>query len=291
MELNKNPEALKYLLEKKLITEEEYQYLFKKRSSNNDFLNKNFKRNSNLQPILEVSNLTKHYNKRPQPAINNVSFKVFPGDFHAFVGANGAGKTTTIKAIIGAYSNKKYNGKILIDGKINSSIDAKKLIGYIPEVAIFPKKLKTKEYLISMAILSGFSKSKATQLVDDLLIKTNMKKLANKRPMSFSSGQKKKVLLIQALIHDPKILIMDEPAANLDTIARMELFNLLVELQKEGKAIFISSHILDEIGKYTTSTTILDGGKVVFDGEINQNNTLSELFAQYVKIGSVDNNF
>ncbi len=97
-----------------------------------------------------------------------------------------------------------------------------------------------------------------------------MQNLAKKSPNSFSSGQKKKILLAQALIHDPKILIMDEPAANLDPRARIEFFETLKKLQNNGKSIFISSHILDEIDKYATHATILDGGKVVFSKKLDE---------------------
>ncbi len=240
------------------------------------------------QPLVQIMNVTKHYKGRPKPAIEDISFNIYPGQFHTFIGANGAGKTTTIKSIIGAYAKANVKGSILVNGGSNHTVAAKKLIGYIPEAAIFPKKMTTIDYLMSMTMLAGFTKSDAKQIVTKTLKKLNIESLANKCPSSFSSGQKKKILLAQSLVHDPQILIMDEPAANLDPLARDELFATLVQLQNEGKAIFISSHILDEVGKYATYATILDGGKVVFDGPINKGVNLSELYRKYVKLGSVD---
>lgn len=240
------------------------------------------------EPIVSIINLTKHYKGRTNPAINNISFNIYPGQFHAFIGANGAGKTTTIKSIISAYSNKKYKGEIKINGCLNFTADGKSVLGYIPEEAKFPKKMSTKNYLISMACLSGLSNKDAKQKVNTILTNLGLTELENKCPDSFSSGQKKKILLAQALIHDPKVLIMDEPAANLDPLARDELFENLINLQKEGKAIFLSSHILDEIGKYATYVTILDGGSIVYDGSIDKNTDLSQLYRKYVKLGSVD---
>lgn len=240
------------------------------------------------EPIVSIENLTKHYKGRTNPAINNISFNIYPGQFHAFIGANGAGKTTTIKSIISAYSNKKYKGEIKINGRLNFTANGKSVLGYIPEEAKFPKKMSTKNYLINMACLSGLSSKDAKQKVNTILTNLGLTNLANKCPDSFSSGQKKKILLAQALIHDPKVLIMDEPAANLDPLARDELFENLINLQKEGKAIFLSSHILDEIGKYATYVTILDGGSIVYDGSIDKNTDLSQLYRKYVKLGSVD---
>lgn len=240
------------------------------------------------EPIVSIENLTKHYKGRTNPAINNISFNIYPGQFHAFIGANGAGKTTTIKSIISAYSNKKYKGEIKINGRLNFTANGKSVLGYIPEEAKFPKKMSTKNYLINMACLSGLSSKDAKQKVNTILTNLGLTDLANKCPDSFSSGQKKKILLAQALIHDPKVLIMDEPAANLDPLARDELFENLINLQKEGKAIFLSSHILDEIGKYATYVTILDGGSIVYDGSIDKNIDLSQLYKKYVKLGSVD---
>ncbi len=243
---------------------------------------------SNIKPLVEVKNLTKHYKGRTRPAINNISFNIYPGEFHAFIGANGAGKTTTIKSIIGAYSKYKLKGEILINGQDHNLIEVKKLVGYIPENAKFPKKMALNDYLYLMTRLSGYSSQESKKRVKEILEDLKLTSLKNKRPNDFSSGQKKRVLLAQALVHNPQILIMDEPAANLDPIARMDLFNQLVELKEKGKAIFISSHILDEIGKYATYCTILDGGKVVYNEQLKNDSDLSEIYSDYVKKGSVD---
>ncbi len=240
-------------------------------------------------PIVTIQGFTKKYKGRPNPAVDNVSFDIYPGDFHAFIGANGAGKTTTIKAIIGAYSKNKFTGKITIGGNDNQTVAAKRLVGYIPENANFPKKMNTKNYLISMAMLAGFSSSAAKKKCKEILENLKMTQFEKKRPATFSSGQKKKILLAQALLNDPQILVMDEPAANLDPLAREDLFETLLTLQKQGKAIFISSHILDEIDKYATCATILDGGKIVFNGKLDNTTNLTNLYKQYVRLGSVDN--
>jgi ABC-2 type transport system ATP-binding protein len=117
-----------------------------------------------------------------------------------------------------------------------------------------------------MMMLSGVERHAAKKLAHDELKKIHMLNLKNKSPNTFSSGQKKKILLAQALINKPNLLIMDEPVANLDPEARMEFFGLLTSLKQEGKAILISSHVLSELDLYFDSATIIDGGKIVFSG-------------------------
>ncbi|MBN3534485.1 ABC transporter ATP-binding protein [Mycoplasma procyoni] len=234
--------------------------------------------------ILQLKNLTKIYPKSDQ-GVKDISFSVHKGTFHAFIGENGAGKTTTIKTIIDAFSS--YQGEVLIDGKDHRSEEAKSKIGYVPENALFPKGLTSFEYLVYLAELSKIKRQDAKQKIDELLEKFGILELKNKKPYSFSSGQKKKILLIQALIHDPEILILDEPAANLDPSARYELFKILTDLNKAGKTIFISSHILKEIDEFTSYVTLIHKGKIYYHGPKNEK-TLEELF--YEKVIKTDCN-
>jgi ABC-2 type transport system ATP-binding protein len=121
-----------------------------------------------------------------------------------------------------------------------------------------------------MMMLSGIERKTAIELAHKKLSELHMLNLQHKNPNGFSSGQKKKILLAQALIHNPDIMIMDEPVANLDPEARSEFFALLDKLKKAGKAIFVSSHVLAELDLYFDSATILDGGKIIFSGTKQQ---------------------
>ena len=217
---------------------------------------------------LNVKNFSKKYRGRDNYAVRNASFIVKKGEFHGFIGANGAGKTTTIKSIIGAYA--KFGGEIEIFGIKYSEAEAKKRIGYIPEKADFPKGMSLYRYLFSMANLSGLPKAKAKKFANDKIAEFGLEKVRKSSPNSFSSGQKKKVLLAQSLVSEPDLIIMDEPAANLDPKARGEFFVELKKLQKQGKTIFLSSHILTELDNYTDHITILDNGKVAYNGEIKK---------------------
>ncbi|WLP85977.1 ABC transporter ATP-binding protein [Mycoplasma seminis] len=232
-----------------------------------------------MMNILQVNNLSKIYkSKNSQRGIFDLNFSVASGSFHAFIGENGAGKTTTIKSIIGSYNN--YEGEILINGISSRKTQAKEKLGYVPENAIFPKELTTWDYLYSLAKLSGMSSSQAKEKINTLLEKFEIQNLAKAKPYTFSSGQKKKVLLIQALLNDPDLIILDEPAANLDPTARYQLFNLLNQLHQEGKSIFISSHVLSEIDKYVDSYTLIHDGVIVASGK--KTKSLEEIFYEKV---------
>ncbi len=219
----------------------------------------------NNKPILFVRNLTKYYFKKKIPNIDSLNFEVYPGEFHAFIGANGAGKTTTIKCLITSYFN--WSGTILIKGIKNWLESAKTKIGYIPEKAVFPEGFTTFDYLKWMVMLSGIKEKEAKKITENQLKSIGMWNMRHREPNSFSSGQKKKVLLSQTLIHNPDIIIMDEPVANLDPKARIDFFDTLLELKKQQKAIFISSHVLAELDMYADSLTILDGGKIIYSGK------------------------
>ena len=217
---------------------------------------------------LEINQLSKKYKGNKEYSIQKLNFKVQKGEFHGFIGANGAGKTTTIKSIVGAYA--KFEGSIKIFDSKNNTIDAKKRLGYIPENAKFPRGLNTYQFIYYLSRISGISSPDAKKHTKKILNDTNLVKLAKKNPNNFSSGQKKKVLLAQSLVHSPDLIIMDEPAANLDPKAREEFFGTLKKLQKQGKSIFISSHILAELDSYVDSVTIIDGGKVAYSGKIDK---------------------
>lgn len=278
-------QSLKKLLDLDVLTPSEYEDKLEFLSSYHDDNPDQPDESEQGEVLVEVKNFTKKYPGTEKPAVQNLSFQIRKGQFHAFIGANGAGKTTTMKALVGAYA--KWQGEIKVRGIDNQKAEAKEKLGYVPEKAVFPKSFTSKQYLESMAKLAGLSAADAKKFSKEKLVEFKMEKLANKTPELFSSGQKKKILCAQALCHDPEVLILDEPAANLDPIARIELFDLLKQVQKQGKAVFISSHILAEVGKYANYATILDGGRIVYSGPINKKNNLEKLYNKYVLVGSV----
>ncbi|MDC4163070.1 ABC transporter ATP-binding protein [Mycoplasma bradburyae] len=239
-----------------------------------------------MNPIIEVKNFTKKY-KGDFLAVNNISFQVQPGQFHCFIGSNGSGKTTTIKSIINA--NVEFDGSILINGHLNNSIYAKKLIGYIPETSIFPTNFNVDKFLYGFALLSGYSKEEAKQRKNKVAKDLNIEHLLNKNPNNLSSGQKKKIMLAQCLIDESQVIIMDEPTTNLDPLARKELLEILSDLVKNKKTIFISTHNLSEMSKYADSVTIIEKGHLIYSGETDKQD-LEEFYISKLKEYEKQNN-
>lgn len=216
---------------------------------------------------IEVISLSKKYKGNSNYSVASASFVVKPGEIHGFIGANGAGKTTTIKSIVGAYAT--FGGSINIFGHKNTTKQAKSFIGYIPEKADFPTGYSTLAYLSTIAVLRGVPAKEAKTFALNKLVDLGISEIAGRSPIKLSSGQKKKVLLIQALLHNPKVIIADEPAANLDPKARVEFFDTIKKLAREEKiAFFVSSHILDELEKHIDSLTILEAGKIMYSGSM-----------------------
>ncbi|TCG10659.1 multidrug ABC transporter ATP-binding protein [Mycoplasma marinum] len=240
-----------------------------------------------MENILVIENLSKTIKKTE--ILKSISFGVKEGSFHGFIGANGAGKTTTIRSIVGSYS--QYSGKILINGINSQEKEAKSFIGYVPERPIFPSKQSVLTYLTYMGTLSNLRKAESKKKAMELLEEFNIMEFAEENPNRLSSGQKKKVILIQALMNEPKLIIMDEPASNLDPIARHELFERLKKLNKKGVTIFITSHILIELEQYVDSVTMISHGNIAFSGsmsDIQNKGTLMQSFLNLVKKGDLN---
>lgn len=216
-------------------------------------------------PAIVVDNYSKKFRKFV--AAKDVSFEVGHGIIHGFIGPNGSGKTTTIKAIMGAYV--PTSGSISINGNQAGHSSANRLIGYIPERASFPKHLNTIEYLKAMGELSGLKAKDAKERGEMILEALGLSAHKKRKPISFSSGMQKKILLAQSLLTDPKILILDEPAANLDPTARKELFDQLLMLRNQGKTILISSHILSELERIVDEVTFIYYGEVIYSGKVD----------------------
>ena len=224
---------------------------------------------------LELKNVSFSIKKRL--LLNNITFSVNQGEIHGFLGPNGAGKTTTIKNIINAYVTRTDNSQIKIMGHDANSIEAKKQISYIPEYASFPNHLNLEGYLQAMAKFNGIKSKDAIKKANELIEILELEPHKNINPNNFSSGMKKKVLLAQALMSDPSILILDEPAANLDPSARNIFFKSIKDLSKQGITIFISSHILAELEGLIDSLTMINTGNIIYSGKVeNISNNISK---------------
>lgn len=202
-------------------------------------------------------------------ALSGTSFNIERGTIHGFVGPNGAGKTTTMKILNG--NIYPTSGEAYIYGNKAGTVEAKKNIGYAPEFPAFYSDMSALDYLIYMALLGRVSYKEACYKAEDLIDMLNLKAFRDKRIFKFSTGMKKKMGLAQAMIHDPAILLLDEPTANMDPTARMEIVEYLKYFVAEKKlTLLISSHVLSELEQIVTNVTLIDKGVILKQGSVEE---------------------
>lgn len=228
--------------------------------------------------IIETENLTKSYGK--SRGIINLNLKVNEGEFFGFIGPNGAGKSTTIRTLLGLIS--ATSGKAEIFGKDISSHKNEILsdIGYMPSEATFYNRMKVREVIEFSAKMRKKNCSAETEkLCERLSLDTG------KRIEELSLGNRKKVSIVCAVQHKPRLCILDEPTSGLDPLMQKEFFDILKELNSEGTTIFLSSHILSEIQKNCSRTAIIKDGKIIATDSVEN---LSRTNAKRVTIHGID---
>jgi ABC-2 type transport system ATP-binding protein len=218
-------------------------------------------------PAIRVRHLWHRFGKLD--VLRDVSFDVGHGEIFGFIGPNGAGKTTTIRIM--ATLLEPLSGRVEVDG-FDVSVDpeaVRKIIGYMPDHAGVYERVTVREYLEFFADAYKVAPDANYSVVDAVMELTDLTKLSDKLVATMSKGMKQRLQLARTLLHDPKVLILDEPASDLDPRARIEIRDLLVELRSMGKTIFLSSHILTELADVCTSVAILERGRLVVAGPIN----------------------
>ncbi|WP_313072841.1 ABC transporter ATP-binding protein [Lacrimispora sp.] len=218
--------------------------------------------------MLEIKNLWKKFGKFH--ALNGLDIMIPQGSLYGFVGPNGAGKTTTIKIMTGLLSAD--SGQVLINGRdVTGGLEDLKLsIGYVPDFFGVYDNLKVNEYMEFFASCYGLDGLKARNRYMTLLEQVGLEDKCSFYVDSLSRGMKQRLCLARALIHDPLLLVLDEPASGLDPRTRFEFKEILKELKEQGKTIFISSHVLSELSELCTDIGIIDQGKMVLGGSIEE---------------------
>jgi ABC-2 type transport system ATP-binding protein len=206
--------------------------------------------------VIEISKLSKSYGK--SRGIVDVSFDVKQGEIFGFIGPNGAGKSTTIRTLLGYI--KANHGKAAIFGMdiAKNMVDIKKRCGYLPAEVSFTENIRAIDLLMYTAQFYGMDlKDRILKLSERLNLDLN------KKVDDFSLGNRKKVAIVQALMHSPELLILDEPTSGLDPLIQKEFFDMLLEQQKAGASILLSSHVLSEVQKYCDRVAIIREGKII----------------------------
>jgi len=240
-----------------------------------------------MQAILEARRLTKYYSAIP--AIRDVSFTVQPGAILGLLGPNGSGKSTTVSLLTGL--REPSGGEIRFDGRniADRLVEYKARVGYVPEEAHLYTFLSAREHLDLIGRLRRLPAHLLTRKITTLLDLFGLTGAADQPISGYSKGMKQKVLLIAALLHDPDLLILDEPESGLDLTAGLVLRHLIPILAGRGKAILYSSHVLDHVERVCADVVVLDHGRIVAAGPVCQlramserNASLEEVIAQLV---------
>lgn len=237
--------------------------------------------------MLEARGLTKCY--ASIPAVNNVSFAIRPGEILGYLGPNGSGKSTTVKMITGLMEPTR--GEVLFKGvNIKHDLPAfKKQLGYVPEEALLYPYLTGWEYLEFVGILRGMQQTSLRRKADALLELFLLFPNRHASIASYSKGMRQRILLIAALMHDPEVLVFDEPLSGLDVSSAMIFRQLVKSLGERGKVIFYCSHVLEVVEKLCSNLVILHKGNLVAHGSVSEVRsltglaTLEDSFSQLVK--------
>jgi len=218
--------------------------------------------------MLHIHDLTKYYGSFT--AVNHLTLDIPEGDLFGFVGPNGAGKTTTIRIICGLL---RANGGTVRIGGTEAAVGSKqmkRLIGYVPDFFGVYDNLKVREYMDFYGSMYGMYSRDIARLTDDLLELVNLSDKKEFYVDTLSRGMKQRLCVARALLHNPVLLILDEPSSGLDPRARVEMKELLKNLHSMGKTIVISSHILSELSEMCTSIGIMNRGELVAAGRIEE---------------------
>ena len=237
--------------------------------------------------MIEVSALTKRF--EDNTAVDAVSFSIQPGEITGYLGPNGAGKSTTVRMLTGML--KPDSGRVTICGfdMAEQPLEVKRRIGYVPESAEMYPTLTTNEYLSLVSELHDLDPPEARKRIGDLLEAFGVAEAANRQIGQLSKGMRQKVLLTSALIHNPEVLLLDEPLNGLDVNSVLTFRRILEGLAERGTTVLYCSHILDVVERLCQRVVVIDAGKIIADSptkelvEQSKGGTLEAVFRDLTK--------
>lgn len=216
--------------------------------------------------VIRVENLTKFYKGTSEPALNNISFKIFEKDFFGFLGPNGAGKTTTISILTGITGFYSGNAFILAHNIRNFSDEIKTQIGVVPQdIALYPT-LTIIENLKYFGKLYGLTNAILKEKIDYFIEKMELQQKAKSYINTLSGGMKRRVNLIVGILHNPKIIFLDEPTVGIDVYSKAVIIEFLKELNQKGATIIYTSHQMEEAENLCNRIAIINKGSIIVNG-------------------------
>jgi ABC-2 type transport system ATP-binding protein len=241
-----------------------------------------------MTPLLEVRQLTRKFGSLL--AVNEASFTIQKGEVWGFIGPNGAGKTTTMRAI--ATLDLPDEGDVYINGSsvLVEPQKARQTVGFMPDSLGAYSDTTVLEYLDFFARAVGLEPAARKKRIDQVMDFTDLRPLAERMMKSLSKGMSQRLCLAKTLLHDPELLVLDEPAAGLDPRARVEFRELVRALANEGKGVLISSHILSELSEVCDGVVVIEQGKIIRAGGVKQlAKDVSEYELLFIRtLGSID---
>jgi len=238
--------------------------------------------------MIEVSHLVKNFGSLV--AVDNLSLRIAPGEILGFLGPNGAGKSTTMKILTGYL--KPTSGTVKVNGisVVQDPVSVKQLIGYLPEGAPAYEEMTTRRFLTFIAELRGYTGHEIVKRLDRVVDVMSLSSVIDRRIETLSKGFKRRVGIAQAIIHDPKILILDEPTDGLDPNQKHQVRELIRGLSKD-KIIIVSTHILEEVTAVCSRAVIISDGKILEDCEPSTLETRSKYHGAVTLICSCETDF
>lgn len=224
-----------------------------------------------IQPAVEIRHLVKDFKtsfkKRPLRAVDDVSIRIMPGEVYGLIGPNGSGKSTTMKALLGLVAPS--SGECSIFGKDSLKVDSRDEVGFLPENPYFYKHLSGEETLKFYGKLCGIRGAKLRDRVAELLDLVDLTEASHRRIGGYSKGMLQRIGLAQALIQEPRLVILDEPTAGVDPVGSREIRDLIFKLKEQGITVFLCSHLLEQVQEVCDHVGIIFRGKMVKQGKLD----------------------
>jgi len=217
------------------------------------------------QAAVALDNVSKTLGGRP--ILNNISFVVEQGDVFGYLGPNGAGKTTTIRVIMGLFP--PTSGRALILGKNAGSDDARQRVGFVLEADGLYENMTGYENLDYYSQIYGLSPTAKGRRIDEMLEMAGLGDRAGDKVASYSKGMRQRLALARSMLHDPDLLILDEPTAGLDPTGQLEVRQTVLDLAERGKTVFLSSHNLDEVQRICSRIALIDRGEIKLSAQMD----------------------
>jgi ABC-2 type transport system ATP-binding protein len=221
-----------------------------------------------MDPIISIKNLFKSYGIKQ--VLKDINLEIYPGQVIGYIGPNGAGKSTTVKVLCGLLTD--YEGEVTVKGfdVKKNTLDVKRHIGYVPELAELYDVLTPVEYLQFAGALYDMDEAVCLERIERMMAAFNLSDNRHQRMDSFSKGMKQKVLLASGILHNPDVIILDEPLSGLDANSVIVVKELIGKLARDGKTVFYCSHMMDVVEKVSDRIVLIDEGRMIANGTIDE---------------------